>query len=251
LGRQIREVVGRFAPQRLLIEPSGVAEVATLLRVLSKPDLAEAVRSVRVYTLIDASGFLSAYARMPEYFEAQANIAPVLIVNKADLATPAELQTVEQTLQALNPAARVVQARYGVVAGDALELAPIDSAALGAEDADEHAHDHEEALGLQSWSAALPGTYDEAALRGLLHAAVTGAFGDLVRVKGIAQVRRGWVNFDVAGGQTSMTAFAARADEQPRIVAIGGSVDAARLQAALDDCRLAAGEGAAVLAPAV
>ncbi len=251
LGRQIREVVARFAPQRLLIEPSGVAEVATLLRVLSKPDLAEAVKSVRVYTLIDAGGFLSAYMRMPEYFAAQANIAPVLIINKADLASPAELQTVEQTLHALNPAARVVQAHYGVIAGEALELEPIDSATLGAEAEDEHAHDHEEALGLQSWSAALAGIYDEGALRELLHAAIKGTFGDLVRIKGIAQVRRGWVNFDLAGGQTSMTAFAARADEQPRIVAIGGSVEAAQLQAALDDCRLAVGEGAAVFAPAV
>lgn len=253
LGRQIREVVARFAPQRLLIEPSGVAEVATLLRVLSKPDLADAVKSVSVYTLVDAGGFLTAYARMPEYFAAQANIAPVLIVNKADLATPAELQTVEQTLRALNPSARIVPARYGVTEGVALESSLIDRAALGQEDADqhEHEHDHETALGLQSWSDGLIGIYDEGALRGLLQAAAGGTFGDLVRVKGIAQVRRGWVNFDLAGGQASMTAFAAQAGEQPRVVAIGGSIDTARLQAALEDCRVAAGEGAAVFASAV
>jgi G3E family GTPase len=250
LARQLREVVARWSPQRLLIEPSGVAEVATLLRVLSKPDLAEAVKNVSVYTLIDAGGFLTAYARMPEYFEAQANIAPILIVNKADLATPAELQTVEQTLHALNPSARIVQARYGVVASAALERAVIDSAALGAEEQGEHIHDHEDALGLQSWSERLLGTYDEQALRDLLRAAAGGAFGDLVRIKGIAQVRRGWVNFDLAGGHTSMTAFAAPADEQPRIVAIGGAVDAPQLQAALEACRIVASEGAAVFAPA-
>ena len=251
LGRQIREVVARFAPQRLLIEPSGVAEVATLLRVLSKPDLADAVKSVSVYTLVDAGGFLSTYARMPEYFEAQANIAPVLIVNKADLATPAELQTVEQTLRALNPSARIVPARYGVVAGEALERVAIDGAALGAEDEDAHAHDHDQALGLQSWSDALPGTYEEGALRELLQDAAQGAFGEIVRIKGIAQVRRGWVNFDLAGGQASMTAFAAPAGEQPRVVAIGVTVDAPGLQAALETCRIAAAESAPLLAPAV
>jgi G3E family GTPase len=228
-----------------------VAEVATLLRVLSKPELADAVKHVSVYTLIDAGGFLATYARMPEYFEAQANIAPILIVNKADLATPAELRTIEQTLHALNPNARIVQARYGVVAGEALERTLIDRDLLGAEEEDQHVHDHEQALGLQSWSDRLLGTYDEQALRDVLHAAAGGAFGDLVRIKGIAQVRRGWVNFDLAGGQTSITAFAARADEQPRVVAIGGVVDVPRLAAALQACQIAASEGAAVFAPAV
>ena len=65
------------------------------------------------------------------------------------------------------------------------------------------------------------------------------------------QVRRGWVNFDLAGGQPSMTAFAAPAGELPRIVAIGAAVDAPRLQTALDACRVAASESAAVFAPAV
>ena len=169
LSRQLREVVARWSPQRLLIEPSGVAEVATLLRVLSKPELADAVKSVSVYTLVDAGGFLGAYARMPGYFEAQANIAPVLIVNKADLAAPAEPRTVEQTLRALNPSARIVQARYGVVEGEALEAVVIDRAALSAEE--EHEHDHDEALGLQSWSDVLSGAYDEGALRELLQEA--------------------------------------------------------------------------------
>ncbi|MBK9941521.1 MAG: DUF3623 family protein [Kouleothrix sp.] len=250
LGRQIREVVGRFAPERLIIEPSGVAEVTTLLRVLNKPDLADAVKSVSVYTLIDAGGFLQAYARMPEYFDAQANIAPVLIVNKADLASPAELRTVEQTLRTLNPAARIVPARYGVAEdAEVLKANLLAPAAFG--DEHEHEHEHEHALGMESWSDALVGVYDEAALRELLQTAATGAFGTILRLKGIAEVRRGWINFDLAGGHTSITAFAAREGEQARVVAIGDSVDAAALQAALHACRLDQGENRARLAPVI
>ncbi|KPV49195.1 hypothetical protein SE17_33980, partial [Kouleothrix aurantiaca] len=95
------------------------------------------------------------------------------------------------------------------------------------------------------------GVYDETALRELLGAAAAGTFGELLRMKGIAQVRRGWVNFDLAGGQPSITAFAARAGEPPRIVAIGANVDAARLQEALAGCRLDVGENVARLAAAV
>ncbi|MFN8480920.1 MAG: putative photosynthetic complex assembly protein PuhE [Kouleothrix sp.] len=254
LGRQIREVVARFAPDRLLIEPSGVAEVTTLLRVLSQPSLADAVKDVRVYTLIDAGGFLQSYARMPEYFNAQANIAPVLIVNKADLATPAELKTVEQTLQALNPAAQIVPARYGVVADAALlQMNPLAAPTLAEDDEHEHEHehDHEAGLGLVSWSGVLAGVYDETALRELLGAAAAGKFGELLRMKGIAQVRRGWVNFDLAGGHPSITAFAAREGEAPRIVAIGNTIEVEPLETALQGCRLDAGEQVTRLAPAV
>ncbi len=251
LARQIREVVARWAPQRLLIEPSGVAEVTSLLRVLGRPDLADAVRSVRVYTLIDARAFLSEYARMPGYFEAQANIAPVLIINKTDLVTPAEVRTIQETLRALNPHARIVTALYGAVESGALdETATFDQAALGADDAHEHG-EHEAALGLENWYGPLPGVYDEAALRALLNEAAAGAFGEVLRMKGVVQVRRGWVHFDLAGGQTSVAAFAPRADELPRALAIGRRIDAPRLEAALAACRHEAGDGKVALAPAV
>ena len=252
LGRQIREVVARFAPERLVIEPSGVAEVTTLLQVLSKPDLADAIKSVSVYTLIDAGGFMQAYARMPEYFNAQANIAPILIVNKADLVTPAELRTVEQTLQSLNPLARIVPARYGVAeTNEAVVSLYVAPAGHADEHAHAHEHDHEAGLGLVSWSSPLAGVYDEGALRELLHAAAAGNFGELLRMKGIAQVRRGWVNFDLAGGQPSVTAFAARENEQPRVVAIGGSIESDLLESALQACRLDLADGRVRLAPAV
>jgi len=251
LAMQIRDVVARFAPARLLIEPSGVAEVASLLRVLDRPDLADAVKSVRVYTLIDAGAFLREYARMPQYFEAQANAAPLLIVNKADLATPAELQTVEQTLRALNPQARIVPATYGVVEKELLAAEATSAPRHShADAADAEHHEHAAELGLNSWSCALPGVYDESALRELLHAAADGAFGELLRAKGIAQVRRGWVHFDLAGGQISVAAFAPRDGEQPRAMAIGPTIRATDLEAALAGCRAATGEGIVALAPA-
>jgi putative photosynthetic complex assembly protein 2 len=236
LARQLRETVTRFAPQRLLIEPSGVAEVASLVRTLGRPDLADVVASVRVYTLIDAGAFLRDYAQLPGYFEAQAHLAPVLIVNKADLATPGELRTIDETLHALNPHATILRATYGALADGALDNALVAHTAIGAE---QHDHADETELGLQPWSVDLAGVYDEQQLRDVLDAAAAGRFGELLRAKGIARVRRGWVNFDLAGGRSSLVAFAPRrADEQPRVMAIGRTLDAALLAAAFASCRV-------------
>ena len=136
LAAQLKETIARWAPKRVLIEPSGVADVAALVGVLGQPDLAPLVRSLRLTTVLDAGAFLRDFARRPGYFEAQARLAPLLVVNKADLVSPAVLRLVEETLRALNPAARIVRATYGVVQDGAVEeppLVPVHAAA----------HDHE------------------------------------------------------------------------------------------------------------
>jgi G3E family GTPase len=120
LATQLRDTVRKYRPQRVLIEPSGVAEVATLLGVLKRPDVADLVHRLTVLTLIDASAFLRDYAHMPDYFEAQAAVSPVLIINKQDLVDAPTLRLIEYTLQPLAPEARVLHARFGAVDREAL-----------------------------------------------------------------------------------------------------------------------------------
>ena len=251
LAAQLREVVGRTAPERILIEPSGVADVASLLRVLDGADLRPLIRTLRVFSVIDAGAFLADYARMPEYFEIHARLAPTFIVNKVDLAPPAELETVIATLRSLNPEAHILPAAFGVVDADALKAAPpgsalrtadADSDDAGGHDRHQHPADHhgEDALGLKSWSTRLSGPCDPQGLRDLLDAVAGGAFGEVDRVKGIVRAGAGWVHFDVAGGRASMAAFSPGDEEMPRVVAIGRAVDGTGLAAAFAACALPA-----------
>ncbi len=122
LARQLSDMVAKYAPQRVIIEPSGVADVASLLAVLNRPGIVENIKALRVYTLIDAGAFLRDYARMQRYFQVQASVSRLFVVNKADLVSPAELKLVEASLAELNPAARVVRARFGEVLGDELDV---------------------------------------------------------------------------------------------------------------------------------
>lgn len=95
-----------------------------------------------------------------------------------------------------------------------------------------------DALGFASWNAALAPHCDADALAKVLDAAVAGHFGQVARLKGLARVGKGWIQFDVAGGKKSMTAFAASAAETARVVAIGSALDAAGLDAAFAGCAL-------------
>ena len=268
LAAQLKAIVGQYAPKRVLIEPSGVADLASLLGVLSQPDLQPMVRSLHVTTLLDAGAFLRDYARMPAHFEAQARLATVLVINKTDLATPAALRMIETTVRTLNPSARMMQSTYGIAAPVAHEPSPAprhdhDHAPAaphadhdhdhghehghghghGHEDGQAHAHD--EALGFSSWSDTLTHGCEPALLAELLDDVCAGAYGQVERLKGIARSQGGWIRFDVAGGRGSMAAFAPQHDEAPRVVAIGHAIDGVRLKAAFDAC--AGGRDAAYL----
>ena len=104
--------------------------------------------------------------------------------------------------------------------------------------AQDHGHDHRDdrdselALGLKSWSTGLVGSFDASRLRSLLEKIAAGDYGEVDRVKGIARAGGGWIKFGVAGGRATLSAFAARDDQEPRVVAIGKTVDEAGLKAA-------------------
>ena len=116
LADQLKSVVAQWSPERVLIEPSGVADLASLLGVMRSPDLAPLVRSMSVTTVIDGGAFLRDYGRLPGQLEAQARLSSMMVLNKVDLVGPAELMMVETTLRSLNPTAPITRASFGVAA---------------------------------------------------------------------------------------------------------------------------------------
>jgi putative photosynthetic complex assembly protein 2 len=233
IADQLEKAVLRWAPTRVLIEPSGVADVASLLVRLDEPRLQPILRSRSVTAVIDASRFLNDYGRMVDLLAAQVGLAKTLILNKIDLAPSAELGIVRATLRELNPTAKILLARHGLVevpgscSDDPIEV----EVRVGT-----GRPESLDVTALRSWSAKLSEVTSPAALQGLLEAVVKGAYGPIERVKGIARSGSGWVHFDVAGGRSTVAAFAPRRDEQPRVMAIGQGLDDVGLQAAFEAC---------------
>jgi putative photosynthetic complex assembly protein 2 len=268
LSRQLQDTVARFAPDRVLIEPSGVADIASLIGVMQRPALAPFVAQQKITSIIDAAAFLADYATLPAHFAAQAKLAGTLIINKADLVSAAERRAVAETLVRLNPMVTILTARYGQVDAAPIPAAPAaprlalihDKAQPTQTHHDHHDHDHthhnhtahahdhdhghdqahahDAGLGYVSWHTDLTAACDADALADLLDAIVSGTYGDIKRVKGLTKSGAGWLHFDVAGGRASMTAFAAAAAETPRVVAIGPAIDKVALAAAFTACNI-------------
>lgn len=243
LAAEIGAILTRWRPSRLLIEPSGVADLGALMAVVARAGVLPAESTVTVHAIFDASRFTADYGRYRPQFEAQARLAQTLIVNKADLAGPADLDVVTETLRSLAPGARLFLAERGAIAGEIGTTGSVAVAALatapahGGHAGHSHAgHSH----ALESWSAALRRPCSVDGLRQVLSSVASGGYGNVERLKGIAETSGGWVHFDVAGGRPSIAAFAAGEREQARVMAIGTGVDTARLADAFNACGVSA-----------
>lgn len=277
LATQISEIASKYQPDRVLIEPSGVADTGSLMEVLHQPAIKALTKATKLFGVIDAGAFVKTYNRMPDYYRAQAALNPTFLINKADLVDDDTVRMIAETLKGMNPKAEICVATHGLADAEAtaavLGRAPqrrfeaVDAMAASAaghahghhhENSHEHSHDnahdhdhdceahgcnHDHAatdpvhkLGLTSYSAKLSGPCEAKPLRELLTRIAEGAFGEVDRVKGIARSGGGWIQFDVAGGHASISAFAAKGEEQPRVIAIGKSINGPALEAAFGAC---------------
>lgn len=118
LEEAILDICRRFGPERLFIEPSGVAEASGILRVLTSAVLVDQIILDGVITVIDAETFLE-YAEpdaFGTFFLDQIQQADLILINKGDLVSSRHLDKVEQKILALNNRALVTATSFGQLA---------------------------------------------------------------------------------------------------------------------------------------
>ncbi|MEO3427296.1 GTP-binding protein [Pelagibius sp. CAU 1746] len=112
--RRVKREVPPF--QRLVIETTGLADPAPILQtVMSDPLLSERFRLDGVIATVDA---VNGGATLDRHIESvkQAAVADRILVTKSDLAEPGTLETLEERLRELNPAAPILRVVQGEIA---------------------------------------------------------------------------------------------------------------------------------------
>ncbi len=138
LAETVAELAAGGAYEHVLIETTGVAEPRGIADLFTKKNafwrcLGDFAQLSALVTVIDARSFLDEQRRSRGRAEAggestvkpvfelmvdQGECADVLVLNKCDLASEAELAEVEAILRALNPRAELLRAERGQVASE-------------------------------------------------------------------------------------------------------------------------------------
>lgn len=110
LKQAIRQILGRFHPDYIVLETTGLANPFNLLDEMS--EVAEWVRFDSVTTVVDGLNLEPSLARS-EVVRHQIEAADVILLNKKDLLSPSQLQKLRQQLRALNANAPILATAHG------------------------------------------------------------------------------------------------------------------------------------------
>jgi G3E family GTPase len=148
-------IEGASCPEHVLVECSGVSDPGRLLVALRDPHLRRPARVDGVVTLVDSAAFDRLPPAALELARRQLASADVIVLNKADLVSRAELAGVR--VRVAYPAARITEAAYADVP---LELL----LGVGGATAKAHPHraldDHASAFATWTWTSSEPLAYD-------------------------------------------------------------------------------------------
>lgn len=232
LRRQVLEIKDRYAPDLLVIEPTGAATVGNVLQVLEAPGMEEHVEGLSVILIVDAPRFLDHYRANRLFVEGQIRSAALVVVNKCDRVDYETALLIRDTVAAGNPGARIVLTQYGQISradweGIHRQGAPPGHPA-GRDGGREHMEEEYEAF---SWSFSKPVRAND--LKAFVERLVAGSYGEVARAKGLVETGDGWLKFDYVPREVFWEAISEPTGGS-RLVIIGNGLDHKRLKAELD-----------------
>ena len=238
--KALKKVMDDYAPDRIIIEPSGVGKLSDVAHAVEKVE--GAVIGAKV-TVVDAGKCRMYMRNFGEFFNDQVENADLIVMSRTDTAPESKILAATELLRKLNPTASLISTPWAKLDGAQIKSA-MDGNALKAEmehmeheahehhhhhDHDEHEHhehdehctcgchdhDHDHEHGhhhhhadevFTSWGTETPKKFDEAGIRAMLdELSDSEKFGTILRAKGFVDASDGeWIYFDYVPGEADV-----------------------------------------------
>ena len=150
-SKALQQVAVQYAPERIVIEPSGVGKLSDVIKAVANAGLKDATLNA-FCTVVDASKCKMYMKNFGEFFNDQVENAGCIILSHTDNASAEKLATAVELLRAKNATATLVTASWDSLDGktilaameqkDCLQ-AELDRLAEEVEHHHEHHHEHE------------------------------------------------------------------------------------------------------------
>lgn len=151
-GKNLNEVITKYHPDRILIEPSGVGKLSDVMKSVIDIEKEQDVKLNALVTVVNALKASKQMKAFGEFFNNQIEYATTVILSRSQNATPEQLEFCVKQIQALNPKAAIITTDWDQIKGeqilkamegqDNLEMKTL-AEARHAHDEEEHHHDHD------------------------------------------------------------------------------------------------------------
>ncbi len=152
-GKNLNEVITKYHPDRILIEPSGVGKLSDVMKSVIDIEKEQDVKLNALVTVVNALKASKQMKAFGEFFNNQIAYATTVILSRSQNATPEQLEFCVKKIQELNPDAAIITTDWNALKGeqilkvmegqDNLEMKAL-AEARHAKDEEEHEHHHHE-----------------------------------------------------------------------------------------------------------
>ncbi|MBR5618230.1 MAG: GTP-binding protein [Clostridia bacterium] len=118
-GEALRKVLATYAPDRILIEPSGVGKLSDVIKAVQGIG-SEEIALNAFTTVVDAGKCKMYMKNFGEFFNDQVEHAGTIIMSHADVVKPDKLETAVALVREKNPTAVIVTTPITELSGEAL-----------------------------------------------------------------------------------------------------------------------------------
>ena len=143
-GTALKEVIDKYAPDRILIEPSGVGKLSDVVAAVEKVEGTEVCGTV---TVIDASKCKIYLKNFKEFYENQIKYAGTIILSRTGNIAQGKLDTAIELIREINDHSQIITTPWEKLSGTQIREAienPLTASDMAAAllEAEEHAHHH-------------------------------------------------------------------------------------------------------------
>ena len=229
-GTSLKEVVDKYHPDRIIIEPSGVGKLSDVIKAVKDLHIENEIRLNSASTVADASKVKMYMKNFGEFFNNQIEHAGTIILSRTQNVSEDKLKKAIEMIRSLNADAHIITTPWDSLDGKQI-LAAMENVTnleleMLAEQAEktheEHEHEHHHHDGecchhdhdhehhhheghhhaddvFTSWGEETPNKYDKEALDAILKKlANTNEYGSILRAKGMLPANDGtWMYFDL------------------------------------------------------
>lgn len=258
-GTALNEVVSKYAPDRIIIEPSGVGKLSDVIKAVQKEATNCRLSLNSFVTVADAKKCKMYMKNFGEFYNNQVEYAGTIILSRTEQMQDEKLQKTVELIRELNQKAAVITTPWEELDGERMLSVMEEGNQLSRELFDEeeicpecghhhehgehhpenhHHHDHEHGEHhhhhadevFTSWGIETLKKFEEETLEKILkQLSEKDSFGTILRAKGIVESEdKSWIHFDLVPGEYEIRR--GDADYTGRICVIGAKLATEKIQ---------------------
>lgn len=108
LTSSIYTIIDQYQPQRIIIEPTGVAKLSEIKKIIFESNLFDSCEIDHILTIVDSKNYRKRVLISKEFFEDQIRTSELIILSKTDTLENDEIEYIKSEIIKINPSCLMI-----------------------------------------------------------------------------------------------------------------------------------------------